>query len=359
MLYELFQKGPEVYIPVMLVSLLITVLAYGAFPLIFAKKRNTLVTKKKYIRICYTVNLVVMILFIAFNGGVLNGGPYLLWTWAFSTWGIKILGSRGVMKDSDYLEDDSDRIIQCKNCGYEDKKYFDACPKCGNYSKQYLYPNKTPVKVNELQKNVKKTKTASQVLTANRTQNNKRFMLYFKKEGLIWDIVNVFVLVLPVMLSIIAIVVHHNKYYNDEGLYYYYDVEGLYVPILILGAAAVIIKVVKLIMDVMVVSRIGTIIINAISFGVITIMLVPFLTEDIWFIDSVIAIFVLLPILYVWLFDLYKSLFKFFVKKYYSSQSYKMRCYKKINLINDYREKGVITEDEYQETRKQIISKIR
>ena len=33
MSYEMFLQGPEVYIPIILISFVITVLAYGAFPL--------------------------------------------------------------------------------------------------------------------------------------------------------------------------------------------------------------------------------------------------------------------------------------------------------------------------------------
>lgn len=46
MSWELFQQGPGVYIPVILVSLVLTVLAYGAFPLIFAKTTQRPISKK-------------------------------------------------------------------------------------------------------------------------------------------------------------------------------------------------------------------------------------------------------------------------------------------------------------------------
>ena len=47
------------------------------------------------------------------------------------------------------------------------------------------------------------------------------------------------------------------------------------------------------------------------------------------------------------------------IEKYHGSQSYKMKCYKRINILNDYCERNVITKEEFEETRKQIISKIR
>lgn len=98
MTYELFQQGPAAYIPIILVSLIITLVAYGAFPLIFARARKKIITKRKYNVLCYCVNFLVMVLFIAVDGETSSGGPYLLWTWVFSTSGIKTLRSRGVLE---------------------------------------------------------------------------------------------------------------------------------------------------------------------------------------------------------------------------------------------------------------------
>ena len=93
--YELFEQGPAVFIPVLLVSLIITILAYGAFPFIFAKTRNTPITKKKYKRLCYVINFVVAFVFGIIRGGVIyNFLPYLFWTWIFTDYGMKILVSR-------------------------------------------------------------------------------------------------------------------------------------------------------------------------------------------------------------------------------------------------------------------------
>lgn len=139
MSYELFQQGPAVYLSVILLSLIITILAYGAFPFIFAKTRKAPITKKKYRRLCYGINVAVMFMFIVINGGASNGGPYFLWTWIFSHYGTKILSARGIMTDGDYLPDDPNRLTECKSCGYRDENFFNACPKCGKYAKQYVY----------------------------------------------------------------------------------------------------------------------------------------------------------------------------------------------------------------------------
>lgn len=100
MSYELFELGPAVYIPVFLVSLLITLVAYGAFPLIFARVRKKAITKKKYYIICYVVNILVTILLSFIYGKLTTYTPYLLWTWVFSASGIKILKRRGILSES-------------------------------------------------------------------------------------------------------------------------------------------------------------------------------------------------------------------------------------------------------------------
>ena len=99
MTYELFQQGPAVYIPIILISLVVTLLAYSAFPLIFARARKKVVTKKKYNWLCYGINFLVMIVFFTvLNGEPGNAAPYLLWTWVFSASGIKTLKNRGVLE---------------------------------------------------------------------------------------------------------------------------------------------------------------------------------------------------------------------------------------------------------------------
>ena len=100
MTYELFQQGPAVYIPAILLSLAITLLAYGAFPLVFVITRNKPITKKNYYTLCYCINAVVMVLFIIWSGDPTSGGPYLLWTWIFSSLGVKILKKQGLLEES-------------------------------------------------------------------------------------------------------------------------------------------------------------------------------------------------------------------------------------------------------------------
>ncbi|MFR3324664.1 MAG: zinc ribbon domain-containing protein [Oscillospiraceae bacterium] len=162
MTYELFNQGPAAYIPIILVSLLITLVAYGAFPLVFARMRKKTITKKKYNLFCYCVNFLVMVLFVAVNGNSSSGAPYLLWTWVFSMSGIKTLKIRGVLEETqnkNYKNDVSTEVAEvanttiskdsmiaaaehpvseemprirfCRKCGFELIDGSEFCSRCG------------------------------------------------------------------------------------------------------------------------------------------------------------------------------------------------------------------------------------
>ena len=96
--YEMFLQEPEVFIPIILISLVITILAYGAFPFIFARTRKKTITKKQYNRWCYGINLLVMFAFCVINGVASSGGAYLLWSLIFTSAGLKTLQNRGVLE---------------------------------------------------------------------------------------------------------------------------------------------------------------------------------------------------------------------------------------------------------------------
>ena len=162
MTYELFNQGPAAYIPIILVSLLITLVAYGAFPLVFARMLKKTITKKKYNLFCYCVNFLVMVLFVAVNGNSSSGAPYLLWTWVFSMSGIKTLKIRGVLEETqnkNYKNDVSTEVAEvanttiskdsmiaaaehpvseemprirfCRKCGFELIDGSEFCSRCG------------------------------------------------------------------------------------------------------------------------------------------------------------------------------------------------------------------------------------
>lgn len=129
--YEMFQQGPIVYIPIILLSLIITVIAYGAFPYVFAKARRKHITQKKYRYLCYGINLAVMFLFIVINGEASSGGPYLLWTWIFSSWGIRILNAKGLFADGSYMQKTNTQVLE-KAILPPDADQIRFCRKCGN-----------------------------------------------------------------------------------------------------------------------------------------------------------------------------------------------------------------------------------
>ena len=106
MSYEMFLQGPEVYIPIILISLVITVLAYGAFPFIYARTRKKTITKKQYNRRCHGFNLLVMFIFGILNGNISSCGPYFLWTWIFVGSGLKTLKNRGVLDGFQFRDDE-------------------------------------------------------------------------------------------------------------------------------------------------------------------------------------------------------------------------------------------------------------
>lgn len=162
MFYELLQQGPAVYIPAFLFSFVITVAAYGAFPLIMAKTQKKIITKRKYNVLCFFTNFFVMAIFVAVNGNSASGGPYILWTWFFSSIGIKILKNRGVLsgvkpvdcaktatisegtatntgttevisteKDSAVMPEVKPDIRFCRKCGFELISGSAFCSRCG------------------------------------------------------------------------------------------------------------------------------------------------------------------------------------------------------------------------------------
>ena len=96
---ELFQQDPAALILVFILSLVITLVAYGAFPLIFAKTCKKSITSRKYRILCFGINAIVMFLFIIANGRASSGGAYVLWTLVFSNRGVRTLEERGCLKE--------------------------------------------------------------------------------------------------------------------------------------------------------------------------------------------------------------------------------------------------------------------
>ncbi len=288
--YDLFTQGPIVYIPVLVISLVITMLAYGAFPLIFSRVRKKQISKKKFTLLCYGVNLLVMIAFIAF-GSKSSGGPYVLWTWLFSSAGIRKLDDRGVF-DAKY-----------ESCSNEDEE-----------GENEEVSNKN---------NHKSSETEQKVILHNR------------KRTLILDIINIFLLIISVVLSLNLPKWHHN---SQEIIIY-------------CGVFIILLTLIRIF-----VWKMGAIV------SLINICVLPVIFfaccegyEHEFIVTFIFALWVLLCELY----RLIRLLTKIIIGKYHATQTYKIKCYKKIEKISTYREKGIITEEEFEKAREQIMSKIR
>lgn len=137
--FELFQESPALFFLVIVISLVVTLLVYGAFPVIFSKTRKTPITKKKYKGLCYGINAIGFVFFVALNGAS-NGAPYLLWTWIFSNYGIKTLTARGLLSDTakniEKVSESADKILFCRKCGTSLDEYSRFCRKCGTEIKE-------------------------------------------------------------------------------------------------------------------------------------------------------------------------------------------------------------------------------
>ena len=119
-----------------------TLVVYGAFPVIFAKTRTTPISKKKYKRLCYGINFIGLIFFVAVNGTA-SGGPYILWTWIFSNYGVKTLDAKGLLDVISTANEgcvdvsgNNEAISFCRKCGAKLDSDSRFCCKCGTEIKE-------------------------------------------------------------------------------------------------------------------------------------------------------------------------------------------------------------------------------
>ena len=143
--FELYQENTSLYLIILLVSFIATIFVYGAFPLIFAKTTKKPITKKKYTRLCYGLNIIGMVCFIVLNGAV-SGAPYLLWTWVFSNCGVKILKSRRLLSGyeqpndliNDELETDSCKSVEESTVNFTQNSNVDIDKMTPQEAAEYL-----------------------------------------------------------------------------------------------------------------------------------------------------------------------------------------------------------------------------
>lgn len=161
MTLEILEKGPGFYVPVLLLSLLITTTIYAFFPILFSIIRKKRITARKYRVYCYFFNFFVMILFTTFYGRS-SSAPYIIWTSVFCHFGLKILERRNVIEDNysscgknsesslELSENNNNgsntdlyTVLQkksksrfCKFCGSSIDPYTKKCTGCG---RQYFH----------------------------------------------------------------------------------------------------------------------------------------------------------------------------------------------------------------------------
>lgn len=141
---DLMLPGSDGYLLTMALALILTVIAYCAFPLIFALARKKPIQKKKYRRICFGVNVAVMIMFAVINGKFSSFSPYILWTSVFSYCGVRILDKKELLDDGLNIPEDpepapwqskpvaeAEPIRFCGKCGEKLLENCMFCHKCG------------------------------------------------------------------------------------------------------------------------------------------------------------------------------------------------------------------------------------
>lgn len=94
-----YAASPENLMGALIGSLVLTLIAYGAFPLLFAALRAKPITRGKYKLFCFLVNLVIMFGIGFLGEGSSSGGPYLIWTLVFSGVGTRMLKNHGALKE--------------------------------------------------------------------------------------------------------------------------------------------------------------------------------------------------------------------------------------------------------------------
>ena len=153
-----------------------------------------------------------------------------------------------------------------------------------------------------------------------------------KTKKSLLDIINIFVLILPFIFSLIGA----ENYYEEE----------IFAMIFCIGFLPLVLKILN------VVKLKNNIIVTIIIAGSLFVMMCCSFGCDIEM-----GLPICLTTLYLLICEMCKIV-KSSIDKYHGTHNYRMKCYKKINLLNEYREKGIITETEFEESRKQIISKI-
>lgn len=128
-----------------LIGLVITAIVYLFVPIIIIISKKQFA--KKMLKKIMIFNGIGGFFLFSFFYAVLGNGDTanVLVAGLWSSIGFAILKHTSCTDNENYLKEDPNRVTECKSCGYRSKKYFDACPQCGAYAKQYVYVNKEDV----------------------------------------------------------------------------------------------------------------------------------------------------------------------------------------------------------------------
>ena len=332
--YELFQKGPAVYIPFLLVSLVVTIMAYGAFPYLFARLRKTSITRKKYVLLCYGLNFAVLAIFIIFNGGASNGAPYLLWTSIFSGNGVKYLTRNGLLLKTD------------------------------NRSKDAPGARKADTKSITTNDTKQTTEDNTYKITTRRSAELKQAI---SKE-------NAWIRNLSTILSIIAavsivgaMITQSNSISYAEG----WNPTAAYCVFLILLVVFILIETRIIPNCTFVLSTMASVVLACFA-AIAMFGYFAFSTQrygsynyhflhissnlanvfNVVFISAIVLVLLIHLAFWMW------KLFDFLRNKYHATLGYKERQYRQVARMKDYYDKGIITKEEYERNKQEILKKL-
>lgn len=213
----------------------------------------------------------------------------------------------------------------CSKCNHKLPDDSEFCQYCGNK----VQGDNGEINAVSNEKFKQTTSVVSEVKVPRTTPVKKKQKP--KKSTL--DIINIFVLLLPLIFGLIGI----ENCYEEE----------VFATIFFIGFVPLLLKILN------VVKLKSNMVVTIIIASSLFIMMCCSFAGDVEM-----GLPICLTTLYLLICEMCKIV-KCLIEKYHGTHSYRMKCYKRINIINEYRKKGVITEAEYEESRKQIISKIR
>lgn len=158
---ETFSNSSPAEIVIILIGgILLTMALYGSFPLLFAYNSKKSITKKKYKKLCYGVNAILMLICAVIDLDDNFTFPYIFWTSIFCEFGVKKLSARNLLEENAQIESNQPSIpanetippkkqeadiipkvqvepvysssasLYCRKCGtklWEDSIYCDSC----------------------------------------------------------------------------------------------------------------------------------------------------------------------------------------------------------------------------------------